>query len=56
MQILARVSVAAGLAAMTAVGAWLLVHRADEAGAPQLVAPPIDDEPVVHIAQDDTPP
>jgi hypothetical protein len=56
MQILARVSMAAGLAAMTAVGAWLLVHRTDEGGAPQLVPPPLDEEPVVQIAKDNAPP
>jgi hypothetical protein len=56
MQILARYSVAAGLAAMSAVGAWLLVHRSEDAGAPQLVPPPIDDEPLTAIAKDSAPP
>src|SRR5690349_8634132 len=56
MQILARVSMAAGLAAMTATGAWLLLRRDVSVSAPQLVAPVVDDEPAPMVTKDDAPP
>jgi hypothetical protein len=56
MQILARVSMAAGLAAMTATGAWLLLRREVTVSVPQLVAPVADEDPAPMVAADEAPP
>lgn len=56
MQILARVSVAAGLVAATGAIAFLAVHRGARAEAPTIAAPMIDDEPAAVVAAEDEPP
>ena len=57
MQILARVSVAAGLLAMSATGAWLVVRGwSVDASAPAITQPMLDDEPITMVQPVDDPP
>jgi hypothetical protein len=56
MQILARVSVAAGLVAGASVAAVVVAHRGRPMEAPTIAQPVLDDEPVAMVALDDVPP
>ena len=56
MQILARVSVGAGLLAAAGAVAFLVAHRGARVEAPAIVPQAIDDEPVAVTAAEDDPP
>ena len=57
MQILARVSVVAGILAAAGAALWLVEHRGDHEMAPEIAVPaPGDERSTATVVADDDPP